>query len=402
MASYPKEGYEPEKHIIAIQKGLSNKESLERGFICMQTFNFRGEVTLSRLGMGAMRLPMKEEAGSPIDVEKAQEIIDYAVKNGVNYFDTAYVYHEGKSEEFLGKALSKYPRDSFYVADKFNYMANPDYKAQFAEQLDRLQMDRIDFYLLHAVSDDLMDQLLSCGCIDYFDQMKAEGKIRYFGFSFHGTPDALRKMVSLHSWDFVQIQLNYYDWLFGDAKELYEILEQANIPITVMEPVRGGRLATLSDEIDRTLAQAIPGRSVASWALRWLMRLPQVGVTLSGMSSLDQIKDNVDTFSEYQPLLDGQADLLLKMAAEFKKTISVACTGCRYCCPDCPQGIDIPRVLEIYNQYKLGGPWQLGALDKLPEGKRPEDCIGCGSCTAHCPQNIDVPAYMQEMAAARA
>ena len=163
MASYPKEGYEPEKHIIAIQKGLSNKESLERGFICMQTFNFRGEVTLSRLGMGAMRLPMKEEAGSPIDVEKAQEIIDYAVKNGVNYFDTAYVYHEGKSEEFLGKALSKYPRDSFYVADKFNYMANPDYKAQFAEQLDRLQMDRIDFYLLHAVSDDLMDQLLSCG-----------------------------------------------------------------------------------------------------------------------------------------------------------------------------------------------------------------------------------------------
>ena len=169
-----------------------------------------------------------------------------------------------------------------------------------------------------------------------------------------------------------------------------------------MEPVRGGRLATLSDEIDRTLAQTIPGRSVASWALRWLMRLPQVGVTLSGMSSLDQIKDNVDTFSEYQPLLDGQADLLLKMAAEFKKTISVACTGCRYCCPDCPQGIDIPRVLEIYNQYKLGGPWQLGALDKLPEGKRPEDCIGCGSCTAHCPQNIDVPAYMQEMAAARA
>ena len=230
LASYPKEGYEPEKHIIAIQKGLSNKGSLEREFICMQTFHFKGEVTLSRLGMGAMRLPMKEEEGSPIDVEKAQEIIDYAVKNGVNYFDTAYVYHEGKSESFLGKALSKYPRDSFYVADKFNYMANPDYKAQFAEQLDRLQMDRIDFYLLHAVSDDLMDQLLSCGCIDYFDQMKAEGKIRYFGFSFHGTPDALRKMVSLHSWDFVQIQLNYYDWLFGDAKELYEILRAGQYP----------------------------------------------------------------------------------------------------------------------------------------------------------------------------
>ena len=220
LATCPKEVEKSRRHIIVIKKDLPSKGSLEREFICMQTFHFKGEVTLSRLGMGAMRLPMKEEEGSPIDVEKAQEIIDYAVKNGVNYFDTAYVYHEGKSEEFLGKALSKYPRDSFYVADKFNYMANPDYKAQFAEQLDRLQMDRIDFYLLHAVSDDLMDQLLSCGCIDYFDQMKAEGKIRYFGFSFHGTPDALRKMVSLHSWDFVQIQLNYYDWLFGDAKEL--------------------------------------------------------------------------------------------------------------------------------------------------------------------------------------
>lgn len=396
MARCPEKEFRDEK----IKRDFSEGNP-ERGIVFMQTFNFRGEITLSRLGMGAMRLPTRKEEGSPIDVEKAQEIIDYAVKNGVNYFDTAYVYHEGKSEGFLGKALSKYPRDSFYVADKFNYMANPDYKAQFAEQLGRLQMDRIDFYLLHAVSDDLMDKLISCGCIDYFDRMKAEGKIRYFGFSFHGTPDALRKMLALHQWDFVQIQLNYYDWMFGDAKELYEILEQTNIPVTVMEPVRGGRLAMLSDEIDKTLAEAIPGCSVASWALRWLMRLPQVGVTLSGMSSLEQIKDNVATFSEYSALSDEQADLLLKMGAEFKRSISVACTGCRYCFPDCPQGIDIPRVLEIYNQYKLGGPWQLGALDELPEGKRPEDCIGCGSCTGHCPQNIDVPAYMQEMAQQR-
>lgn len=368
----------------------------------MQTFSFRGEQMLSRLGMGAMRLPTTSEEGAPIDVKKAEEIIDYAVAHGVNYFDTAYVYHEGRSESFLGKALAKYPRDSFYVADKFNYMANPDYKAQFAEQLSRLQMERIDFYLLHAVSDQLMEDLFSCGCIDYFDQMKAEGKIQYFGFSFHGTPDALRKMLASHPWDFVQIQLNYYDWLFGDAKELYEILKEANIPIIVMEPVRGGRLASLSDEIDQKLVSAIPERTIASWAMRWLMRLPQVAVVLSGMSSLEQITDNVNTFSEYIPLSDEQETLLFEMCAAFKKFISVACTGCRYCCPDCPQGIDIPQVLEIYNQYKLGGPWQLQALDKLPEGKRPEACIGCGSCTSHCPQNIEIPSYMKEMAEQRA
>lgn len=210
----------------------------------MQYKNFKNEISLSRLGMGAMRLPTCGSSAD-IDYEKAQAIIDSAMKSGINYYDTAYIYHGGRSEEFLGAALAKYPRDSFYVADKFNFQAEPDYRKQFAEQLRRLKMDRIDFYLLHGIQDSFVDDILASGAIEYFDLLKKEGKIRYFGFSFHGSPQALRKLIDAYPWDFVQMQLNYYDWYCTGAKELYDILEQANIPVMVMEPVHGGMLARL-------------------------------------------------------------------------------------------------------------------------------------------------------------
>lgn len=212
--------------------------------ISMQYKNFKNEISLSRLGMGAMRLPTCGSSAD-IDYEKAQAIIDSAMKSGINYYDTAYIYHGGRSEEFLGAALAKYPRDSFYVADKFNFQAEPDYRKQFAEQLRRLKMDRIDFYLLHGIQDSFVDDILASGAIEYFDSLKKEGKIRYFGFSFHGSPQALRKLIDAYPWDFVQMQLNYYDWYCTGAKELYDILEQANIPVMVMEPVHGGMLARL-------------------------------------------------------------------------------------------------------------------------------------------------------------
>ena len=208
----------------------------------MQYKNFKNEISLSRLGMGTMRLPTCGSS-SDIDYEKAQAIIDSAMKSGINYYDTAYIYHGGRSEEFLGAALAKYPRDSFYVADKFNFQAEPDYRKQFAEQLRRLKMDRIDFYLLHGIQDSFVDDILASGAIEYFDSLKKEGKIRYFGFSFHGSPQALRKLIDAYPWDFVQMQLNYYDWYCTGAKELYDILEQANIPVMVMEPVHGRVLA---------------------------------------------------------------------------------------------------------------------------------------------------------------
>lgn len=367
----------------------------------MQYKNFKDNISISRLGMGAMRLPVVGEDQGNIDYDKAKEIIDYAYKNGINYYDTAYIYHNQKSEEFLGKALKEYPRESFYVADKFNLQAQPDCAKQFQEQLDRLQMEYIDFYLMHGIQDPWIEEFFNSGAIAYFDEKKKEGKIRNLGFSFHGSPDNLRRLLKAYQWDFVQIQLNYFDWYYGEAKVLYEILEEAGIPIMVMEPVRGGRLASLTPEAEKVLKDAEPDASISSWALRWVMSRPQVQVVLSGMSNMEQIQDNVRTFSEKGELSDEE-DALLKKAAEiFRPTVAVPCTACRYCCPECPQGLDIPKILALYNDIKMGEVWRASFANALPEGKRPEDCIGCGSCTSHCPQSIDVPSIMQEFAKMR-
>ena len=254
----------------------------------MRYKEFKGSAKLSMLGMGAMRLPVIGGDQGNIDYEKAKAIIDRAYQGGVNYYDTAYIYHNGKSEEFLGKALAEYPRESYYVADKFNLQAEPDYKKQFPEQLSRLNMEYIDFYLIHGIQDAWMDQFLECGALRYFDELKKQGKIRNLGFSFHASPNSLRKLLKIYPWDFVQIQLNYLDWHYGDAKELYEILEEAEIPIMIMEPVRGGKLANLTPEAEAILKEADPEASIASWALRFVMSRPQVQVVLSGMSNLEQ------------------------------------------------------------------------------------------------------------------
>ena len=363
----------------------------------MQYKDFKG-IKLSRLGMGNMRLPTVDGDGnSPIDYDKAKEIIDMCMRRGINYYDTAYIYHNAKSEEFVGKALSEYPRDSFYVADKFNMQANPDFKAQFAEQLERLNMDRIDFYLIHGINDGTIDLAKNSGCIDYFDSLKKEGKIKYFGFSFHGSPDGLRRTLPLYNWDFVQIQLNYYDWYTGDAKELYEILKEAGIPAMIMEPVHGGLLANLNDEAAKLLTDYAPDKSQASWALRWAAELENNCVILSGMTTIEQARDNIATFSDPVPLTDEEHEIIKKAAVIQHSAIAVACTACRYCCPDCPVGLDIPVLLKMYNDAKVGGAWRLSSLMGIPQDKWPTACIGCGSCTGHCPQSIDVPKYMAEM-----
>lgn len=361
--------------------------------------NFKDEIKISRLGMGNMRLPEKNtENGTVIDYEAAKAIIDQAMKAGVNYFDTAYIYHGGESEVFTGKALKEYPRESYYVADKFNYQANPDYKAQFAEQLNRLQLDYIDFYLIHGVQDYFVDDAIKCGCIDYFNQMKAEGKIRYFGFSFHGTPDALRKILAANTWDFVQIQLNYYDWLYEDAKTIYEILDKAGIPIMVMEPVHGGMLADLGTNANKILKEAAPSRSIASWAMRWVKSIPRVQVILSGMSNVEQLQDNVMTISETPDVTAEEQALIEKACAIVRTNTAVPCTKCRYCVPNCPMELDIPYLLSQYNDAKLGGNWRLGNLSTVVGDKLPSACVACGACAEHCPQSFDIPKYMAELA----
>lgn len=363
----------------------------------MQYKDYRDNIKLSRLGMGVMRLPVKDGNDALIDYERAKHLIDLCMEQGINYYDTAYIYHGGKSEEFLGKALAEYPRDSFYVTDKYNFQAEPDYRKQFGEQLVRLGMERIDFYLLHGIQDHFAEAMVRNGCIAYFDEQKRQGKIRYLGFSFHGTPQMLKSLLKLYAWDFVQIQLNYYDWYFQDAKELYEILEEAGIPVMVMEPVHGGLLADLTEEAAKELLAGDTEKSQASWAMRWVMALPNVQVVLSGMSDESQVMDNIKTFSEAQPLTEEDQERIQRAARIQHSSVAVACTGCRYCTPNCPQGLDIPFLLKNYNEAKIGGAWRIGHLKELPQEKQPAACIGCGACAEHCPQGFHIPQVLKEL-----
>ncbi len=359
------------------------------------------DIQLSRLAMGNMRLPTKGEGmDAPIDEEKAQEIIDYGMANGINYYDTAYVYHGGESEKFLGRALKKYPRESYHLATKFFILANPDYKAVFEEQLSRLQTDYIDFYLIHGIFDHTYQQYIDSGCIAYFEEQKRLGRIKYLGFSSHAKPENLETFLQQRKWDFTQIQLNYFDWNYGTAKAEYELLEKYNVPIMVMEPCRGGRLASLSPQADALLKEAHPDWSVASWAFRWVKSLPQVQIVLSGMTRLEQIVDNVSTFSDPEGLSPEDTEILMHALDVFHGEIAVPCTACRYCCDGCPMEINIPEFLKVYNSYKIDGPRGLEDADHIVSSGRPADCIGCGACAEHCPQGIAIPGIMAELAEA--
>lgn len=359
------------------------------------------KLSLSRLGMGNMRLPVVgDKRGAPIDKDRAQEIIDYAISNGVNYFDTAYVYHNGESEEFLGKALSKYPRDSYHLATKYFIAADRDYKKVFETQLKRLQTTYVDFYLIHGISDANYQKYLDCGCIEYLKEQKKNGRIKYLGFSSHASPQNLKVFADSEKWDFAQIQLNYFDWNFDTTKEEYDILAERDLPIIVMEPVRGGRLASLTPEAEAPLKAVHSDWSMASWAFRWIKTLPQVKVVLSGMSTLEQIIDNVATFSDSIALNKKETELLFESCRLFKKQIQVPCTSCRYCCDSCPSHIEIPQYLNLYNQYKVDGPYALMRFGAIESQGKPYDCISCGVCTSKCPQDINVPEKMSALCTA--
>lgn len=358
------------------------------------------DIQLSALGMGNMRLPSTDPANpnAPIDWEKAHEILDYAMKSGINYYDTAYVYNNGESEKCVGAGMKKYPRNSFYLATKFFIMANPDYEAVFEEQLSRLQTDYIDFYLIHCLNDKNIETYLNSGAIAYFQKQKELGRIRYLGFSSHASVETLTRFADCHLWDFAQLQINYFDWKYGTAAAEYQVLADRNIPIMVMEPVRGGRLAELTPEAEELLKKAHPDWSIASWALRFVQEKPGIQVILSGMSNMEQIRDNVETFSGDCTFTPEDGQLLSKARELFHTQLVIPCTECRYCCGDCPMEINIPAYLQVYNRFKVNGPMALGAAENVESQGKPEDCIGCGSCTGHCPQNIQVPEIMKELA----
>ncbi len=360
---------------------------------------------LSLLGMGTMRLPTTgPERDAPIDEEKAQAIIDYAYEHGVTYYDTAYMYHGGESERFIGKALKKYPRESYNLVSKMPGMmcqCKEDVPRIFNEQLEKCGVDYFDFYLCHNVNEETIDKFFDFEVIPYLLEMKAQGKIRHLGFSSHGKPETLRRFVAAYDgWEFAQIQLNYLDWTLQDAKQQYEILTEAGIPVMVMEPCRGGRLADLGEEANNVLKAANPDRTIASWAFRFVQSLPNVQVVLSGMNSLEQIAENITIFSEDKPLTEAETATAFEAAQTFLKNFTVPCTVCRYC-DECPADIDIPAVLEVYNRWCLDGkgPMALGRL-KNSDKPGPKDCIGCGACYSHCPQAIKTPEIMAELAEA--
>ncbi len=361
---------------------------------------------LSQLGFGCMRLPTTTgNPGDPIDYEKAGALIDYAYGHGVNYFDSAYVYHNGDSEHFIGQALAKYPRDSWNLVTKMpiqEVKTKEDLPRIFNEQLERAGVDYFDFYLCHGVMDLNYAAFTSeeLGCIAFLDSMKKEGKIRKVGFSSHCSPAKLADFCKLYDWDIAQIQLNYFDWDYQNAKRQYEILTENGIPVVVMEPCRGGRLVTLCDESLSILKVAAPERSTASWCFRWLQGLPNVQVVLSGMTEMDQVVDNVATFETSQPLSEQEMEALNKAITAFREKFTVPCTGCRYC-SGCPKGLEIPDILSAYNDVCLvDNPFMQGATVRrlLSRGSEfdPAECVGCGACYSACPQGIDTPSIMEK------
>ncbi len=354
----------------------------------------------SILGFGTMRLPKLYPDKADIDYEKGEKMIDYAYAHGVNYFDTAYPYHEQMSEAFIGHALKKYPRDSFYLADKLpGWLVNTreDVDRIFEQQLDRCQVDYFDFYLCHALNKEAFKTYEKLDIYDMLAQRKADGQIRHLGFSFHDTPEALEYIIDKYPWDFVQIQLNYLDWERQDAKRQYEICQSRGIPCVIMEPVRGGTLATLSEESAAVLKKAEPDASIASWAIRYAASLPGVMTVLSGMTTMEQVEDNVKTMSDFKPLSQEEYQVVEKAKNIFLENTLVPCTGCRYCM-DCPAGVDIPEMFKVYNNYLLGknASGFVEAYEKM-EDHNARFCVSCGTCTKHCPQSIKIPALMEEI-----
>lgn len=368
---------------------------------------FQG-LKLSALGMGAMRLPIIDGDDARIDEKKAEEMVDYAMAHGVNYYDTAWGYHDGKSELVMGRALSKYPRESFYLTTKFpGYdLSNMDKVEEiFEKQLEKCGVEYFDFYLFHNVCEMNIDAYLNpkYGIYEYLLQQKKAGRIRHLGFSAHGSYDVMKRFLEAYGKDmeFCQIQLNYLDWSFQDAKAKVELLKEYHLPVWVMEPLRGGRLASLTPEETAKLQAMRPDEKVPAWAFRFLQSIPEVTMVLSGMSNMEQMQENIRTFEEDKPLSETEMKNLLAMADEMVKKIVLPCTACHYCVSHCPQGLDIPRLLELYNEhcFTQGGFIAPMALAAIPQDKQPTSCIGCRSCEAVCPQQIHISEAMADFAA---
>ncbi len=366
------------------------------------------DIRLSALGFGAMRLPVLDGDDGRIDEEAALRMVDTAMKNGINYYDTAWGYHDENSELVLGKALARYPRESFYVATKFpGYDPSNWGKAEeiFERQLEKLGVSYFDFYLFHNVCEMNIDAYLDdekYGIFSYLMEQKKNGRIRHLGFSCHGDLPVLRRFLDAYGdhMEFCQLQLNYLDWTFQNGREKVEILNKRNIPVWVMEPLRGGKLAKLAPEYEARLKALRPDEEISAWAFRFLTSIPSVTMILSGMSNEEQLEKNLATFSEDKKLSEAEMKELMDVADKMLSVGTVPCTACHYCVSHCPQGLDIPNLISLYNEhvYTGGGFIAPMALAALPEEKQPQSCLGCRSCEVVCPQQIKISEVLADFA----
>ena len=359
-------------------------------------------IETSLLGFGCMRFPVTAEG--KIDEPEAERMLDKAIAAGVNYIDTAYPYHNGDSEPFVGRVLKKYDRHSFYLATKlpcWNVSKKEDAERIFEEQLTRLQTDYIDFYLMHALSGDSFRKMAELGVVEVLERLKAEGRIKYLGFSFHASYEAFEEILCYRDWDFCQIQLNYMDAESQAGLKGYRLTEERNVPLVIMEPVKGGSLAAFAEDITGKFRALDPEASVASYALRWVGSLPNVKVVLSGMSTMEQVEDNLKTFTDFRSLSDEETKTIDDIVALIRSRVQNGCTACRYCMP-CPAGVDIPGNFRVWNTYHMYQNYNMvkNSWEKnLGDEKQAKNCIKCGKCEKACPQKLHIREDLEKVQA---
>lgn len=363
------------------------------------------DVKLSALGLGMMRLPQTDGVYAHVDEELTEKMIDYAMAHGVNYYDTAWGYHDGVSELVAGKLLNKYPRESYYLATKFpGYdLANMDKVEEiFEKQLEKCKTPYFDFYLFHNVCEMNIDGYLNekYGIFNYLLKQKQNGRIKHLGFSAHGEIPIIERFLAAYGkeMEFCQLQINWLDWNFQNAKAKVELCKKHNLPVWVMEPVRGGKLVNLAPEHEGKLKALRPDESNAGWAFRFIQSIPEVVMTLSGMSDMQQLKQNIATFFEEKPVNAQEYTALMGISADMTGKKTLPCTACRYCTSHCPKGIDIPDIIKLYNEHNFsdGGFLAPMAVSAIPKEKQPSACIACRSCEAVCPQRIKISEMMAE------
>lgn len=356
-------------------------------------------IETSLLGFGCMRFPTKD---GKIDEVLAEKMMDEAIARGVNYIDTAVPYHGGESEPFVGRVLDKYPRDSYYLATKlpcWDVKTPEDAPRIFENQLVRLNKDYIDFYLLHALGRDRFQEMVKLGVVEFFEEMKKQGKIKYLGFSFHDSYEAFEEILTYRDWDFCQIQFNYMDTEEQAGLAGYALTEKQNVPLIIMEPIKGGSLANLPEDVCTGLRAIDPEASNASFALRWVATFPNVRVVLSGMSAPEQVEDNLNTFTDFKPLSEQEKTAVSELAEKLRKHVNNGCTGCNYCMP-CPAGVNIPRNFRIWNTYAMyadrgGTKWQWN--HGIGSEQKAVNCVECGACEAACPQHLSIRENLKQL-----